>query len=124
MDNPLTAMVMLTATTGSWFSHLSDTKKGVVALLAAIALGFAVGTTTVSQIGLPSRIDTLEAAVTGESGLARRVEILEEEHREAEVERDYILRAIEWQGCAIEAQHDGEDMRVVCGTRPQYRPRG
>ena len=118
MDNPLTAMLLLTTTTGGVWSKLSDTKKGMVAIIGAVILGFSVGTATVAQIGLPQRVEALEAVVTGEDGLRPRVALLEREHNEAEDERRFLLRAIQWNNCALEAQNDGDDMRTVCGSRP------
>jgi len=120
MDNPLTALVMLTATTGGWFGDLSDTKKGIAALFGAVVLGFAIGTATIAQVGIPQRVEALELAMHSQGGVEDRVEFLESEHNEAKAERAYMLRAIQWQGCALEAQNDGENMRTTCGLRPEW----
>lgn len=117
MDNPFTAMAILTAGTGSWFSSLSDTRKGVLALLAAVVMGFAIGTTTVSQIGLPARVEALETTVLGHGA---RLNTVEADDRTAQRERDYILRAVQWQNCAIEAQNDEVDLKRTCGDKPTY----
>lgn len=113
-------MVMLTATTGGWFSALSDTKKGVVAILASIALGFAVGTATVAQVGLPQRVESLE--VRSDSTVSR-LSALEIEHDAAVAERDYILDLLEWNTCAAEANAGDRDLHDVCGTAPIRRNR-
>ena len=106
-------MLLLTATTGSWFSNLSDTKKGIAALFGAVVLGFAVGTATVAQVGLPHRVEALE----------ERVSLVEQEHREADLERSYILDILEWQSCAIEATSDGLEIHTPCGSAPIRRNR-
>ena len=113
MDNPLTALVMLTATTGGWFSHLSDSKKGFVALFAAVVVGFSIGTATVAQVGLPQRVEILE----------ERVQELETEHTQALAERRYILDLVEWQVCAIEAREDNLEVHGACGIAPIRRDR-
>lgn len=105
MTNPLT--------------NLSETKKGVAALFAAVVVGFVIGTMTVVQVGLPSRVTQLEAFTTT---ISSRVSTLEDEHETAKAERLYILQASNWQSCALEAQNDGENMRAVCGIRPEWTP--
>ena len=111
MDNPFTAMLFMTATTGGWFSNLSDTKKGLTALFGAVVLGFALGTATLAQVGLPQRVELLE----------ERVGILETDYSSAVAERNYILDLVEWQVCAIEAQEDGISVHTACGPAPIRR---
>lgn len=113
MDNPLTAMLLFTATTGNWFSNLSDTKKGIAALFGAVVLGFAIGTATVAQVGLPQRVELLE----------ERVGFIEAEHIEAMSERNYILDILEWNVCAIEASEDALPIHAACGSAPIRRNR-
>lgn len=117
MDSPFTAMVILTAGTGSWFSRLSDTKKGIMSLLVAVTVGFAIGTSTVVQIGLPSRVEALEATVLNHSS---RIEEIEEDYIVAQRERDYILHALQWQNCALEVTGNGTNIRNICGDKPTY----
>jgi hypothetical protein len=114
MDNPLTAMMLLTvASSGGWFANLSDNKKGFTALAAAVVVGFAIGTATVAQVGLPQRVEVLE----------RKVGILEELNVDAVAERNYILDLIEWQTCAIEAASEDVPLHPSCGQAPIRRNR-
>ena len=107
---------MIKSTGGVW-DKLSDGKKGAVALIAAVVLGFGVGTMTVAQVGLPQRVTTLEAAT---EAVVKRVSALEDDRETARYQRNYILTLLNWQTCAIEAMGDGEDTRTTCGNSPQY----
>ena len=103
--------------TGSMWAKLSEGKKGAVALVSAVILGFSIGTMTVAQVGLPSRVTTLEAAT---ESVIKRVTALESDRATARFERDFIIRLLNWHTCAIEAVNDGEPTRVSCGNPPQY----
>jgi len=118
MENPLTAMLLLMATTGNWFSGLSDTKKGITALIMAVLFGFAVGTTAVSQIGLPQRVEALETRVEIIEGID---EATTQQLQAANAERSYILDLLEWQTCAIEAREDDLIVHTACGVAPLRR---
>ena len=99
------------------FEALSDTKKGVAALIAAVVLGFLVGTTTIAQVGLPQRVGLTEVA---DVALERRVTVLETDRATASTQRSYILTLLNWQTCAIDAIGDDTDVRIICGNPPQY----
>ena len=102
---------------GIW-AEMSNSKKGFAALIGAIIFGFVVGTTTISQVGLPQRVAAIEAA---DASLEHRVTALETDRETARQQRSYILTALNWNNCAIEAIDDGiQPVRDVCGLRPQY----
>lgn len=107
---------MLKSTGGGWMK-LSDTKKGLAAIFAAVIVGFSVGTMTVAQVGLPARVTTLEGAT---ESVEARVTVLESDRATARLERDFIIRLLNWHTCAIEAINDAEPTRTVCGNPPQY----
>ncbi len=107
---------MLKSTGGTW-AGLSDTKKGAVAIFGAVIVGFSIGTMTVAQVGLPARVNTLEAAT---EAVEKRVTALEADRATSSFERDFIIRLLNWHTCAIEAINDEEPTRVTCGNPPQY----
>jgi hypothetical protein len=97
---------------------MSNSKKGFSALIGAIIFGFVVGTTTISQVGLPQRV---AAGETERENLRDRVTALEADRETARQQRSYILTSLNWNNCAIEAIDDGvQPVRDVCGNRPQY----
>jgi hypothetical protein len=120
------------ATTGGWFSKLSDTKKGVVAIVSTMIVGFALGSMTITQVGIPQRVEVLEAIT--QVGIPQRVNVLEADHillrgrvtamevsdEAARVEREYIIDVLSWTTCAIEADADDVDIRGRCGSAPLW----
>lgn len=103
--------------TSNIWSEMSNSKKGFASLIAAVVFGFIVGTTTISQVGLPQRVAAQEAFT---EGLSTRVTALEADRETARQQRSYILTSLNWNNCAIEAIDDGVAIREVCGQRPTY----
>lgn len=103
--------------TNNLWARLSDTKKGAVALIGAVVFGFIVATMTIAQVGLPKRVDALEAT---DRSYNTRIAVLENERLTAGREREAIGKLLNWQTCAIEAINDSVNIREICGSPPRY----
>jgi hypothetical protein len=105
-------------TTSGWLSKLSDTKKGILAIIGALVVGASIGSIAVTQVGIPQRVDLLEA---DHILLRERVTAIEVSGEAARVEREYIINVLSWTTCAIEADADDIDIRSRCGSAPLWR---
>lgn len=109
--------VILLASANGWWGRISDTKKGIAALVSALALGFTVGAFSMTQVGIPSRVQALEVET---NTLSRRVSALENMGESAQRERRLIGQILNWQTCAIGSVATDSNPTATCGRAPQY----
>jgi len=114
------AMIMM-ATTGGWFSNLSDTTRNVLALLTVLTFGFTVGAMFVGFTTLP---DKVQANYDKNVEIASNVEHLRDRVDSFDRDINYLVSLSTWTLCAIRVhddpntQHSAATLLQVCGAEP------